>query len=223
MANEGRDRLLEAAKRVIAKSGIAGATMRAIAKEAGLSTGAIYHYYAKKEEILYDVMSASLSEARRISEQSRDGNPTREEILEEILLNIRRRFDKVDDNRIQFYLAQAAMLGDEELRSKFKDKYGEWITRTEELMGFLYEDRPGGHRKALATLLLGAIEGASLQLLIGANQASADEMARVWRLLLAECLPTLLARVGELDAEPGVSPAAPTVPAAPDLPREAGK
>jgi AcrR family transcriptional regulator len=203
VALDGRERLLAAARRVIAKAGITGATMRAIAEEAGLSTGAIYHYYASKEDVLYDVMSASLSESRRISEASRRGSPKREDILDEIGLNIRRRFDKHDENRIQFYLAQEAMLGDKELRSKFRDKYGEWIGRIEELLGFLYGGAGGRHRRALACLLLGAIDGAALQLLVGANQASADEMARVYRVLLVECLPAILKRVESLDKEGG--------------------
>lgn len=202
-ALDGRDRLLAAARRVIAKAGISGATMRAIAEEAGLSTGAIYHYYASKEDVLYDVMATSLSESRRINEASRKGKPAREDVLEEISLNIRKRFDKTEENRIQFHLAQEAMLGDKELRSKFRAKYGEWITQVEDLLGFLYGGKAGRHQRALASLLLGAIDGAALQLLIGANQASADEMSKVYRLLLVECLPAILKRVEALDREEG--------------------
>lgn len=175
--------------------------MRAIAAAAGLSTGAIYHYYEKKEDILYDVMAASLSESTRISETARLGQRGPEDIRDEIALNIRKRFDKTEDNRLQFYLAVEAMRGDATLRGKFTGKYGEWVSRVEELLGFLYGSEPGPHQKALASLLLGAIDGASLQLLLGANQAGADEMARVYRLLLTDFLPGITARMKELDEE----------------------
>jgi AcrR family transcriptional regulator len=47
-----REELLAAAWRVIARSGIAGLTTREIAREAGVSTGVLAHYFADKEELL---------------------------------------------------------------------------------------------------------------------------------------------------------------------------
>jgi AcrR family transcriptional regulator len=44
--------LLAAAWRVIARSGITGLTTREIAREAGVSTGVLAHYFADKEELL---------------------------------------------------------------------------------------------------------------------------------------------------------------------------
>lgn len=41
-----------AAYRVISKRGLAGATVREIAKEAGFTTGALVHYFRSKDEIL---------------------------------------------------------------------------------------------------------------------------------------------------------------------------
>lgn len=47
-----REELVEAAWRVIARAGMAGATMREIAREAGVSTGILAHYFADKEDLL---------------------------------------------------------------------------------------------------------------------------------------------------------------------------
>ncbi len=47
-----RDEILSATWRVIARDGIAGATIRAIAKEANCSRGILGHYFADKEDIL---------------------------------------------------------------------------------------------------------------------------------------------------------------------------
>ena len=47
-----RDEILSATWRVIARDGIAGATIRAIAKEASCSRGILGHYFADKQDIL---------------------------------------------------------------------------------------------------------------------------------------------------------------------------
>ncbi|WP_282608725.1 TetR/AcrR family transcriptional regulator [Pelagibius sp. Alg239-R121] len=53
--------LVEAAKRVFSDMGLEGATMRAIAAEAGCTTGAIYPYFEGKEELYAAVLSRTLS------------------------------------------------------------------------------------------------------------------------------------------------------------------
>lgn len=47
-----REELVEATWRVIARTGMLGATMREIAREAGVSTGILAHYFADKDELL---------------------------------------------------------------------------------------------------------------------------------------------------------------------------
>ena len=47
-----REELVEAAWRVIARAGMVGATMREIAREAGVSTGILAHYFRDKEDFL---------------------------------------------------------------------------------------------------------------------------------------------------------------------------
>lgn len=57
-APNSRDLILEAAKRVIEERGITGATMRAIALEAGLTTGAIVHHFKDKSELLLQTLQS---------------------------------------------------------------------------------------------------------------------------------------------------------------------
>jgi AcrR family transcriptional regulator len=61
--DERRDQILSATWRVIARDGIAGATIRAIAKEANCSAGILGHYFDDKEDILG---SALLLSHRRV-------------------------------------------------------------------------------------------------------------------------------------------------------------
>ncbi len=59
-SDERRLELAAAAARVIARSGVAGATMREVAAEAGWTTGALTHYFADKRELLRFTLEASL-------------------------------------------------------------------------------------------------------------------------------------------------------------------
>ena len=62
--------ILDAAQRVLDRDGIEGATVRAIAKEAGYTPGALYAYYADKDDILADLLCKSLSRAARVMRHS---------------------------------------------------------------------------------------------------------------------------------------------------------
>ena len=55
-ADETRGRLLDAAVRVFELKGYEGATVSLIAKEAGVTTGAIYAHYCGKAELLVDAI-----------------------------------------------------------------------------------------------------------------------------------------------------------------------
>jgi AcrR family transcriptional regulator len=55
---ETRERLLDAAARVFELKGYGGATVAQIAKEAGVSSGAIYAHYSTKAELLVDAVRA---------------------------------------------------------------------------------------------------------------------------------------------------------------------
>ena len=193
MSEDKKLHIIEATNRVIYRMGIAGTTMRRIADEAGLSTGALYHHYNSKEEILYDAMDRSLSVSTRIAEEVQQGKYSRREVIEQISENVKDRFNKIDDNRMQFYLAQEAILGNGEISNQLKVKYKKWIGHTEELLQRLYEKQPGKYNKAIASLLIGAIDGIVMQTLLGvANKDDIEDICEVYHKLLVEGIPKLL-------------------------------
>lgn len=194
MSEDRKLRIIEATNHVISRMGIAGTTMRRIADEAGLSTGALYHHYNSKEEILYDAMDRSLSVSTRIAEEAQQGKYSRGEVIEQISENVKNRFNKIDDNRMQFYLVQEAMLGNEEISNQLKVKYKKWIGHTEELLQRLYEKQPGKYNKAIASLLIGAIDGIVMQTLLGVTNTEDDieDICEVYHKLLIEGIPKLL-------------------------------
>jgi len=196
LSSDGKNKILDAARAVVGRNGISGATVRMIAEEAGLSTGAIYHYYHSKEEILYDIMDMSLSESTKIAVASRSGVISKEEILEKMLENVKLRFDMEEESRIKFYLAQEAMIGNSELSDKYKEKYKEWIEGTEELLWYLY-GKPTGEKevirmKAMASLLIAAIDGTIIQLMLDVNVSAKEDIYKGYCEIMRKVLPFYL-------------------------------
>jgi AcrR family transcriptional regulator len=66
-----REELVEATWRVLARTGMLGATMREIAREAGVSTGLLAHYFADKEDLLAFALRLS---HRRVYERIHAGS-----------------------------------------------------------------------------------------------------------------------------------------------------
>ncbi len=62
--DQRRVELADAAARVIARSGIDGASLREVAAEAGWTTGALVHYFANKRELLAFTLQTSLDRRR---------------------------------------------------------------------------------------------------------------------------------------------------------------
>jgi len=64
-----RERLLDAARRVFARSGFHGASVEEVASEAGFSTGALYSNFSGKEDLFLVLMEREIDEhAREIAE-----------------------------------------------------------------------------------------------------------------------------------------------------------
>lgn len=57
-----RDAILAAARSVFARDGLDGATLRAIAAEAGVAVGTVYLHYPAKEALYADMLAGSLSD-----------------------------------------------------------------------------------------------------------------------------------------------------------------
>lgn len=60
-----REHLIDAAGRLIARQGLAGLTVRVIAKEAGVADGVLYNHFADKEELLAAALRAHTQAVER--------------------------------------------------------------------------------------------------------------------------------------------------------------
>ncbi len=72
-----RARIRDAALRLFAERGIGGATIRDIAKAAGVSGGLVRHHFGSKEELRHACDSYALDHIMRIKEQTWRSCPQR--------------------------------------------------------------------------------------------------------------------------------------------------
>ncbi|CUH39010.1 HTH-type transcriptional repressor KstR2 [Jannaschia seosinensis] len=61
-----RAAILKSAAQVFARDGIAGASMAAVAAEAGMSKGVLYHYWDGKEALLFEILDTYLAALRDV-------------------------------------------------------------------------------------------------------------------------------------------------------------
>jgi AcrR family transcriptional regulator len=79
---ERREQLIAAAARVVARSGYDAATVRDVAREAGVSTGVIAYYFDGKDDLLAHVLrEASRRFRQRLDEASAAAETPRERLL----------------------------------------------------------------------------------------------------------------------------------------------
>lgn len=103
-SSETRQRILMAARRIFAAEGFARTTNRHIAEAAGITPGAIYHYFASKADLyiaVYDECQAALHRAFRCAAEQ---HVTLVAQLEAIL-DAAVRLDRADSSLAAFWVA----------------------------------------------------------------------------------------------------------------------
>ena len=89
--NETRERIVAAALQLVAQEGYGGAGIPAIAAAAGLSTGALYRYFASKAELFDEVFRrGSQREIDVCAEAAREPGPSRQRVARVVEVFARR-------------------------------------------------------------------------------------------------------------------------------------
>lgn len=129
---ERRLELTDAAARLIARAGIGAATMREVAAEAGLTTGALTHYFTDKRELLLHTFQASLDGRRSKRPQRGPVDPRR------ALRNSLEGALPIDESRRRHWMVTVAFCaeaaGDADLAAAQRDAYREFRRHVEGLV-----------------------------------------------------------------------------------------
>lgn len=170
----GRAALLDAAVRVVARSGLRGLTYRAVAAEAGVNQTLVAHHFGNRRTLIAEALRAATdatagtahpAHVTRLEDFARQlsGAVAEQEELHafliELALESRREPDLVDGNRATY------------------DRYFETTRRALEAVGI-------AATPALARLVFAALDGLVLQQLVFADPAATDEATAELRRLL---------------------------------------
>jgi AcrR family transcriptional regulator len=136
-----RAELAAAVARVIARSGIEGASMRQVAAEAGWTTGTLVHYFTNKRELLQFTLGESL-DRRRAQRFDRAGLEPREAIRH----TLAGALPITEESRLHWivtvaFTAQAH--SDTDLSATQRDAYREFRSYLAKLLLAGENDRPG--------------------------------------------------------------------------------
>ena len=185
-----RAQIVGAATKVFAEKGFSRATIREVAREAGVSEGTIYNYFEDKDALLLAILDG-LNETERRAEDFQEGMATDfRGFLGEYL---RRRMSLIWEDREVFRVALSEMLVNAELREMYLRRMVEPTMRIAE-ENFLSRMEQGEVRKTDAPLAMRSVAGAVLGVLVlgllGDEEigSRSDEVADVLARLLLDGL-----------------------------------
>ncbi len=171
--DQRRLELAEAAARVIARSGVDGASMRDIAAEAGWTTGTLVHYFADKHALLDFTLRASI-ERRRTVRSTRSDQSAAEALRATLITALPTN----DDTRVHWIVTLAlagAAAGDRRLAETQRDAYRDFrgyvvdlLTRIGDVTDVEIE----------AERLIALVDGIALQALFDPASWPADRQRR---------------------------------------------
>ncbi|MGC4092643.1 MAG: helix-turn-helix domain-containing protein [Polyangiaceae bacterium] len=107
-----REEIVEAARRVLLKNGVAGTTLDAVAQEAGLTKAALYYYFPSKDALYFEVMFGVFDTQTMAIQNAVAKATTGPEALRALIGETVRSFaGQLDDFRLAFLHSQVVKPG----------------------------------------------------------------------------------------------------------------
>ncbi|MFJ9626257.1 TetR/AcrR family transcriptional regulator [Streptomyces sp. NPDC101175] len=179
---EGREALLDAAVRVVARGGLRGLTYRAVAEEAGVTHGLVVHHFGTRDALIEEALTHAIRSSLSSSDlEPGTGRP------EDFSLGLTEMVDSGPDLQAFQYELLLESRRRPELLSHLRALYDEYFAATRrELTQIL----PGPVDEGLSRMVFATLEGLVLhQLVFGEREViedALDELRNVLRLLARE-------------------------------------
>jgi AcrR family transcriptional regulator len=156
-----KQQIIDAARKLIIRKGSEHLTVRAMAKEVGLTEAAIYRHFRSKREILSFLMNHIMDTMLHDVERKETENTTS---LDAINQALRQHLSEIEQRKGMSFqvIAEIISLGDKRLNKEVYEKLNFYVDRLKNLLsegtrhGYVKEDVDLG---ASALLLFGMIQG----------------------------------------------------------------
>lgn len=109
---QSREEILEAARRVLLRSGVGAMTLESVAKEVGVSKTALYYYYPSKDTLLFELIFGALeTHAKAVHEAVDDAKDGADALRLLIRESVKTFAPRLDDFRLAFLYGQVSSPG----------------------------------------------------------------------------------------------------------------
>jgi AcrR family transcriptional regulator len=170
-----REKIIQAAAKLIIEKGVANTSLADIADEVGISKGTLYYYYSTKGDLIFDISVRHMEHITNsivswISGHGREESP--EKVLQMIIDTVLKSETR---GYIHFYLIEEALSGKHEsLRVRFTEEYRKWIGLIEQGLRLILPENTDF--ETVSRILLSSIDGLLLQKLLGVGQVSLERV-----------------------------------------------
>ncbi len=192
--NKRKQRIIDATIEVLKENSIEETTVRKIAAKAGLTTGALYHHYRNKDEILFDVITQSLQFTHKMVEavKSDKASCEKEKLLAKIVSEVTKRLSKVDEQKLHLLLLSDVIARNREIIDKYQVNYSEIINNTGNLFANAFGIENNEYKNAVASILIAAIDGLAMQQALGVLPKEQEKMIEIFNSFFVESIPLFL-------------------------------
>lgn len=181
-----RTKIIIAARRLMAEKGVKQTTLADIAREAGISRGTLFYYYASKNDLIYDILERHLSDLTDaiFASLSRRRNTTDLAFaLQSALTGL--VMDEAS-GRMNLYLLQEAIIENSDLRDRFAVKYQTWRELIAGQAARVFGISDSRQLSGLGALLLAMVDGLTIQFLLAPKSVDFQEVAeQLVRMIMA--------------------------------------
>lgn len=194
--NKRKQRIINAALETLQENSIEEVSMRKIAAKAGLTTGAIYHFYKGKDDLLFDVMKESLHFTVRLHEQvkSHELSKNGPELVAEINQEVATRIRKTDRQKLHIQFFSDIIKGKYKIRDAYRKNYQDIINDTNDLFYDAFSLLENDESKAVASILVAAIDGIAMQQTLDVLPVEQEKIIATFQAFFSECIPDYLNR-----------------------------
>ncbi len=191
--DDRRRELVRAAWRVVGQHGLEGLTTRAVAREAGWSTGVLAHYFTNREELLLAAFRLVFEEARGRMQRAlaAEADPTQaliNALLEAVPITARQRSEAI----IWFTFLGLAV-GHPTLRAEAQKCYAQWLDIIEQALQAVFPSQPLANTTARRTArtLVSHVDGLTVQAIFDTEELPMHQL----KTQLQECIHATLTAV----------------------------
>lgn len=173
---DNRQKILDAAAKLISERGVAKANLRAICDEAGISTGTLYYHYKSKDLILADLLRQSLGGPEAIAHLITEKRLSPEEARSLLVKAFCERITDATTSILYLRMLNEALSGNAELTAIVQEQNDDWIDSLEVIVSWCRSEQIGVEARSLAILMESISQGLLIQYLLNEDYRDRNQI-----------------------------------------------